>query len=144
MAYRHAASLAAPTSHVLTTLGEGAPDEATELADASVAELAGEYLLREGSSLELDFEHLELRPDGTYVAKVDATLLNPQVRTFGRTWTLPEEGVWNVYEVTGQRRIRVRPTTSKARVYVTSFDGRELSLARRGKRTVLVRGARPS
>jgi hypothetical protein len=109
--------------------------------------LGGPHSQGRGRSLEsrleqLDFELLDLRSDGTYVAKVEATLVNPGVRTFGHACMLPEEGVWSAYEVTGQMRIRVRPTTSRARVYVVRIERGELSLSRRGKRTLLLRSDR--
>lgn len=85
----------------------------------------------------LDFERLELRPDGTYVAKVEATLLNPGVRSFRFPCTLPEQGRWNAYDVSGHTRIRVLPTTSRARIYVATMIRGHLSLARRGQRTML-------
>ena len=92
----------------------------------------------------LDFEHLELRSDGTYFAKVEATLLNAGVLSFGSPCTLPEEGRWNAYKVSGQTRLRVRPTTSRARVYIATMVSGHLSLARRGKRTMLFLGDRLS
>lgn len=89
-----------------------------------------------------DFESLELRPDGTYVARVEATLVNSAVRSFGARHTLPEEGEWSVYEVSGQIRLRIRPTTSRARVYVPALADGLVSLSRRGSTATLVtRGA---
>ena len=92
----------------------------------------------------LDFEQLDFRPDGTYAARVEATLLNPGVRSFGTACTLPEEGVWNAYAVCGQTRIRVRPTTGRARVYGAAMVGGHLTLSRRGERTMLFLGDRLS
>lgn len=85
----------------------------------------------------LDFATLELRSDGGYSAQVEATLLNPRVRSFAFPCTLPEEGRWNAYQVSGQTRIRVSPTTGRARVYLATRASDHLSLARRGRRTLL-------
>lgn len=85
-----------------------------------------------------DFESLELRADGTYVARVEATLVNGSVRSFGVRHTLPEEGEWNVYDVSGRLRLRVRPTTSKARVYIPALTDGILTLSRRGRTATLV------
>jgi hypothetical protein len=93
----------------------------------------GEFAWRQSESGALfDFEHLELRADGTYVARVDARLLNARVRSFGAPCTLREEGGWNAYQVSGGTRIRIRPTTGRARVYCVTSSGDKLTLCRRG------------
>jgi hypothetical protein len=90
------------------------------------------------SGARLDYERLNLKPDGTYVAKVDAHLVNPSVRSYGNgTCSLPELGTWNAYKVSGQTRIRIRPTTGPARVYAASMVRGHLSLSRRSQCTVL-------
>lgn len=87
----------------------------------------------------LDFDSVELRADGSYDAKVDAHLVNPSARSYGaRVCTLPETGTWNAYKVSGQTRIRMRPTTGPARVYSVSMEGSALVLARRSQRTLLL------
>jgi hypothetical protein len=96
----------------------------------------GEYRWRPGGPF-LDLASIDLAPDGTYVAQVEATLVNAAVRSFSFPCTLPESGEWSAYDVVGQTRIRLRPSTNKARVYVASLAGGELELSRRGTSTVL-------
>jgi hypothetical protein len=96
----------------------------------------GEYRWRPGGPF-LDIASIDLAPDGTYVAQVEATLVNAAVRSFTFPCTLPESGEWSAYDVIGQTRIRLRPSTNKARVYVASLRDGELELTRRGTSTVL-------
>jgi hypothetical protein len=97
----------------------------------------GEYRWRPQGPF-LDIASIDLAPDGSYVAEVEATLVNAAVRSFTFPCTLPESGAWSAYDVAGQTRIRLRPTTSRARVYVASLRDRgALELARRGTTTVL-------
>ena len=96
----------------------------------------GDYRWRAGETF-LDIASIDLAPDGTYTAQVEATLVNPAVRSFTFPCTLPETGAWSVYEVSGQRRIRLRPSTNKARVYVAGLRDGQLALSRRGATTVL-------
>lgn len=104
---------------------------------ASMISFSGEYRWRPGGPF-LDIASIDLAPDGTYVAQVEATLVNAAVRSFSFPCTLPESGEWSAYDVIGQTRIRLRPSTNKARVYVASLrDGGELELTRRGTSTVL-------
>lgn len=103
---------------------------------------AGEYRWRAGDpSSFVDIESIELKADGTYAARVEATLVNPAVRSFTFPCTLEETGQWSAYAVTGQTRIRLRPSTNKARVYVASIANGVLSLSRRGMTTTLVAAA---
>jgi hypothetical protein len=91
----------------------------------------------------LDFESLALTADGRYSARVVATLVNPGVRSFGATpCMLAEEGEWNAYFVTGTCRLRIRPTTGRARVYSIAIVGGNLEIGRRGRRTLLLREVR--
>lgn len=85
----------------------------------------------------LDIEAIALEPEGTYTARVEATLVNSAVRCTTTPCTLAETGTWSVYQVSGQTRMRLRPTTNKARVYVASIEDGELTLSRRGSSTVL-------
>jgi hypothetical protein len=96
----------------------------------------GGYRWRAGEPF-LDIASIDLAPDGTYTAHVEATLVNAAVRSFSFPCTLPESGEWTAYEVAGQTRIRVRPSTNNARVYVVELRDGELSLTRRGATTVL-------
>jgi hypothetical protein len=96
----------------------------------------GDYRWRAGETF-LDIASIDLAPDGTYTAQVEATLVNPAVRSFSFPCTLPETGEWSAYDVVGQTRIRLRPSTNKARVYVAALRDGELALARRGTTTVL-------
>jgi hypothetical protein len=99
----------------------------------------GGYRWRAGETF-LDIASIDLAPDGTYRAQVEATLVNAAVRSSAFPCTLPESGAWSAYEVRGQTRIRLRPSTNKARVYVASLRGDgELALSRRGVTTVLPR-----
>jgi len=100
----------------------------------------GEYVFRDAQSgMRLDYDRLALRSDGTYVAKVDAHLVNPSVRTYGNaTCTLPEHGTWNAYKVSGQTRIRIRPTTGPARVYAATRVRDNITLSRRSQTTMLL------
>jgi hypothetical protein len=99
----------------------------------------GEYRWRAGDPF-LDIASIQLAPDGTYTAQVEATLVNAAVRSFSFPCTLPEVGAWSAYDVVGQTRLRLRPSTSKARIYVVSVDDDHLVLARRGTTTTLIRG----
>lgn len=85
----------------------------------------------------LDLESIDLRADGTYSAKVEATLVNPSVRSFRFPCTLEESGKWNAYQVSGATKLRLRPSTNKARVYAAGLESHKLSLTRLGKTTVL-------
>ena len=97
----------------------------------------GDYRWRAGESF-LDIASIDLAPDGTYTAQVEATLVNAAVRSSSFPCTLPESGEWSAYDVVGQTRIRLRPSTNKARIYVASLRcGGELELSRRGSTTVL-------
>ena len=91
----------------------------------------------------LDFEHVVFDADGTYTARVEATLVNPGVRCSRFPFTLPEEGLWSVFKVASVTKLRVRPSTGRSRVYVVmpSDDGRSLVLSRRGVTTRLFHGA---
>jgi hypothetical protein len=51
---------------------------------------------------------------------------------------LPEEGEWNTYLVSGKVRLRIRPTTSRARVYSVSIATGNLEISRRGQKTALL------
>lgn len=96
----------------------------------------GGYRWRAGESF-LDIASIDLAPDGTYIAQVEATLVNAAVRSFSFPCTLEESGAWSVYEVLGQTRLRLRPSTNKSRVYVASRTEGGLALARRGTKTIL-------
>jgi hypothetical protein len=102
-------------------------------------DFVGEFVFSaDHSGARLDYERLDLKPDGTYVAKVDAHLVNPSVRSYGNgTCSLPEYGTWNAYKVSGQTRVRIRPTTGPARVYAASMVRGHLSLSRRSQSTML-------
>jgi hypothetical protein len=113
------------------SLGEASPDEI-------VTGFVGQFVWDPAVAELLDFEQLELREDGTYVGRVVATLLNSGVRTFGAHCMLPEEGQWTAYAVGPAVRLRIRPTTGRARVYIVTRDGDRLGLARRGCSTTLV------
>lgn len=98
----------------------------------------GEYEWRKADSgAFLDLERIELRADGTYVARVEATLVNPAVRSFGSRCMLEESGTWSAYAVRGKTKMRLRPCTNKARVYAVAIANGKLSLARLGVATVL-------
>jgi hypothetical protein len=98
----------------------------------------GEYEWLEDDSVFFDFASLTLEEDGTFHATVDARLVNPAVRTFGSTrCTLPESGVWNAYVVGDRTKIKLRPSTSRARVYEASVEVDFIVLTRRGGRVVL-------
>jgi hypothetical protein len=125
---------------LLDHVAPGAEDEDKGAQRAEPLEAyAGDYAFRAVESGRLvDFDRIALRPDGSYVARVVATLVNPSVRTFGGVpCMLPEEGEWNTYRVSGRIRLRVRPTTGRARVYTVTRRGAQLELARRGEKTVL-------
>ena len=96
----------------------------------------GDYRWRAGETF-LDIASIDLAPDGTYSAQVEATLVNPAVRSFASPCMLLETGEWSAYDVVGQTRIRLRPSTNKARVYVATLRDGELALSRRGANTVL-------
>ena len=103
------------------------------------ADLVGSWTWDPAHASLLDFEQVDLHADGTYEAKVEATLLHAGVRTFGAKCMLPEEGRWNAYAVGTAIRLRIRPTTGRARIYVVTSDARRLVLSRRGSTTTLLR-----
>lgn len=122
-------------SEVCRASGQGNDEGLSLLAFDFVGEFA---LHPTHSGGRLDYERLDLKPDGTYVAKVDAYLVNPSVRSYGgATCSLPEYGTWNAYKVSGQTRIRIRPTTGPARVYAAAMVRGHLSLSRRSQSTLL-------
>lgn len=100
--------------------------------------LAGTYEWRSAASgAFLDIATIELRADGTYDAKVEATLVHAGVRSSRFPCTLAEAGGWTAYDVEGETKLRLRPTTNRARVYGASLEGGALTLTRRGAKTVL-------
>jgi hypothetical protein len=117
-----------------------APGEG-EIALASEAlQFVGDFGWTVASGDLLDFESLTLAPSGLYGARVVATLVNPGVRSFGSIpCMLPEEGEWNAYLVSGRCRLRIRPTTGRARVYSVALVDGHLEISRRGQRTLLFR-----
>lgn len=117
----------------------------TEGIAAIAQPFVGSYEWREvaGGGL-LDFESVVLAADGTYSGRVEATLVNSRIRVLsGGRCFLPEEGQWNAYTVSGQLRIRIRPTTSKARVYAASVADGRLTISRRGDKATLIARAAP-
>jgi hypothetical protein len=106
-----------------------------------VRNFIGDFVWSElGSGSLVDFERLTLFPSGQYVARVVATLVNPGVRSFGdHPCMLAEEGEWNTYQVSGRTRMRIRPTTGRARVYSASILDGALEISRRGQKTTLFR-----
>lgn len=108
--------------------------------------LAARRWVRDEGAGFLDIEVLVCEMDGTYRAQVDATLVNPRVRSLRARCLLPEEGLFSVYHVGERTKLRLRPTTSCARVYELELFGPVLTLERRGKRTSLVdrEGGAPS
>jgi hypothetical protein len=96
----------------------------------------GDWRWRAGESF-LDIASIDLAPDGTYTAQVEATLVNAAVRSFTFPCTLAEQGRWTAYDVAGQARIRLRPSTNKARVYAVARHEGTLSLTRRGVTAIL-------
>lgn len=123
-----------------------ASDEDAVASDDELSVLAGDFVgtfawRAADSGAFVDIESIELRADGTYAAKVEATLVNPAVRCFRFPCTLQESGKWNAYEVMGKTKIRLRPSTSRARVYGASRSGGELSLTRFGATTTLFQRA---
>ncbi len=144
-----AASLAAAAPLGCASAPEASdePDVASsedELSAPDRQPFVGEFSWKNDASGALvDFEQLTLAADGTYSAKVEATLVNPAVRCFRAPCTLPEEGQWNAYKVSGKTKVRVRPSTGRARVYSASIsaDGQTLTLSRRGATTQLFREA---
>ena len=148
-----AASLVAgPLALVGCTADSTNPDGADHEGDdveASEDELSvlghqfvGKYAWRAADSGDfVDLETIDLKADGTYAAKVEATLVNPGVRCFRFPCTLSESGKWNAYKVSGKTKIRLRPSTNKARVYGASLANDELTLTRLGSTTTLFRAA---
>ena len=116
-----------------------------ELSTFGQQSFVGEFEWKTDESGTLvDFEQVEFKADGSYTAKVEATLVNAAVRCFRFPCTLPEQGSWNAYKVAGKTKLRVRPSTGRARVYSASIsaDAQTLTLSRRGETTKLFREAR--
>jgi hypothetical protein len=109
--------------------------------NAKSQQFIGSYSWRAGDSVELvDFQHLALKADGTYDAKVDSGLVNPAVKCIAFPCTLPESGVWSAVSSGGKLKIRVNPTGPKpSRSYYASVNAlsRTLTLTRSSHTTNL-------
>lgn len=132
-------------SATAATFGRDSESESDEPLSLLGRHFVGDYATASpspqgGGGSRLDFERVCLAEDGTYTAKVEATLLNPSVRSFGASCTLPEHGEWNAFMVKGKAKLRVRPTTGRARVYgvARNHDTLTLTLSRRGESATLV------
>lgn len=88
----------------------------------------------------VDFEELSLEANGSYAAKVEATLVNPGVRCIAFPCTLPEAGKWSTVKVDGKLKVRVAPKGGKpVRSYFASVSDDGLSLTRFKNTTTLVK-----
>jgi hypothetical protein len=103
------------------------------------AALAGEYTWKfETSGPMVDFELLELKADGTYEARVESTLVNPEVQCIHAPCTLHEDGQWSLYKASGEDRLRVQPSAGAARIYGVTVDAAgAIELSRGGSETTL-------
>ncbi len=112
-------------------------DELTSRA----AQFTGAYSWRAGDSGDfVDFQQLTLKANGSYTAKVDASLVNPAVRCIAFPCTLPEAGAWTVVKSGGQLKLKVNPTGPKpSRSYTASIvtNSGTLTLTRYSHTTIL-------
>ncbi|HSO38206.1 MAG TPA: hypothetical protein VLT33_37015 [Labilithrix sp.] len=88
----------------------------------------------------VELQQVNLKSDGTYDAKVDASLINPAVRCIAFPCTLPEAGKWSVTSSGGKLKIKLDSAGSKpTRSYFAEINplSRILTLTRFGKTTKL-------
>jgi hypothetical protein len=108
---------------------------------ARAAQFAGAYSWRASDSgAFVDFQQLTLKADGSYTAKVDASLVNPAVRCIAFPCTLPESGTWKILKSGTQLKLKVDPTGPKpSRSYTASIvdQSRTLTLTRYSTTTTL-------
>lgn len=135
------AGCAADTSEPSGDDVEDTEVSADELSARS-AQFVGTFDWRGADSGELvDFEHLTLKADGTYDAKVESGLVNPAVRCIRFPCTLPESGKWTTVKSGGKLKIKVDPSTKSkpTRSYYADINAlsRALTLTRASHTTVL-------
>ena len=88
----------------------------------------------------VDIQQLSLKANGTYTAKVDSALINPNVRCFAFPCTLPEAGAWTVSKSGGKLKIKLDSAGSNpTRAYFAEINplSNILSLTRFGQTTQL-------
>lgn len=123
-----------------------APDNSTENVSGAceIAEgMVGAYTWRpNGSGAFGDYETLTLDANGTYAAKVDATLVDPNARCIAFPCTLAETGTWCTDAKSGPMGLQLRPTTGSMRTSTATLDHGVLQLVRPEKRSVLFKQMR--
>lgn len=123
---------------------QGNGDQGLGNRGISKASFLGKYSWQTKSTF-VDFAALEIKDDGTYVAKVDSGFVDPKVRCVAFPCTLEETGTWNIYRsrVSGGFRLRVTPmATERLRYYELTLAedvGIELRAVGREAVTVLAR-----
>lgn len=118
---------------------EETPTEALEdnLSSRALA-YVGQFAWQGGGAAFTDFESVTFSSDGTYEAKVDSSLVNPNVRCVRFPCTLAEKGKWNAFKAASGTRILVRPSGSKPwRYYGADRSQAGLTLTRNGQTTFL-------
>jgi hypothetical protein len=117
------------------------PGASQDELSSRAAQFTGAYSWRASDSGDfVDFQQLTLKANGSYTAKVDASLVNPAVRCSAFPCTLPESGSWTVVKSGGQLKLKVNPTGPKpSRSYAASIVdlSRTLTLTRFGQSTIL-------
>src|SRR5690349_19747057 len=100
------------------TSAEDAEAEDTDVSQDELASRAQQFVgsfdwkgADSGAFVEL--QQLSLKADGTYTAKVDSALINPNVKCIAFPCTLPEAGRWTVTSSGGKLKIKLNSEGSK-------------------------------
>ena len=127
------------------TTADGADAEDTNVSQDELSARATQFVgtfdwKGADSGAFVDLEQLSLKADGTYTAKVDSALINPNVRCIVFPCTLPEAGAWTVSKSGGKLKIKLDSAGSKpTRSYFAEIQplSRILTLTRFGQTTKL-------
>ncbi|WP_394843477.1 hypothetical protein LZC95_41325 [Pendulispora brunnea] len=92
---------------------------------------------RDGSSDFGEYETLFLDADGSYTAKVEAALVDPDIRCVVAPCTVPESGKWCADESAGE--LQLRPASGSVRTSSVTLERGVLELVRGDTTSVLVR-----
>jgi hypothetical protein len=105
---------------------------------SAVPAFVGSYAWhRAGSSAFGDYETLALADDGSYTAKVEASLVDPDIRCITVPCTVPESGKWCADESAGE--LQLRPTTGSVRTSSATLERGVLELVRGETTSVLTK-----
>jgi len=137
-----------PASVVLTAcsgqsdVGAGSDRSPSKVSEgelcSAVPAFVGSYAWhRAGSSEFGEYETLTLAADGSYTAKVEAALVDTNIRCVAAPCTVPESGKWCSDESAGE--LQLRPTTGSVRTSSATLERGVLELVRGETTSVLVK-----